>query len=247
MKTFRASPCPAFAVFFVAAAFAATGALAEGARRNEGSPPSTVRCPPIIADGATGALHPVGPRSKRFQCFDSSREAVAAGYLSARTQKRLDLSAWWRLAVTLASDTCGGAAADAEKKVTIFLQLREKGAAVFGEICPSPYRYVGRRTEDGVLLSASQVIEDDPNCPGRRSEVTFLVDLGKVTRTGAGSARYKRIRRCLSDPPVEPCATEWTGVAFKETSHVFPPVPGNVNAFSVGCAMTQTTCTDCHQ
>jgi hypothetical protein len=207
-----------------------------------------VECPPVVAHGPTGSYMAATKRNFSFQCFESVSEAKRAGFIESTRQSKLDLSAWWRLALRMKENTCPDTETfRTSAPVTVFLQLRQADGALFGEVCPSPYRYVGTRLSDGAVLSATESISDDPFCPDGLAESTFIIEFSNVTKRGAKTARYKRIKRCLSgDATPSTCTSEWVGEAFRETSHKFPTVPSNVNLFASACEVTRQTCKDCH-
>jgi hypothetical protein len=205
-------------------------------------------CPPVIVDARSGLYFKRGTNKERFPfaCFPSVKEARKDGYASSMKSLNASLEGWWRLKVERERTTCADTASSGGA-VTIFLQIRELEAALFGETCPGSARYVGGRTGGGATLAARESIKKDPTCDGGESEIDYIVTLAAGAGVRGAQAKYERVKRCLApEAPNPACSTSWEGRAFKETSHVFPPVPHHINQLGSGCRAALTTCAGCH-
>lgn len=207
-----------------------------------------VRCPPVIGDSKTGAFY--NSRRRRefpFTCYDSVKSARKRDLTDGRRQRLSEVTGWWRVPVAKTSSTCPVDVADGAV-VNFFLQARQQDDVLFGELCPSTGRFVGRRLPDRAIFVATSSSDAETLCPEGGAEVTYILDLGKVGPVQAADTTLTRTIRCLkSGAGPLTCDTIWTGVAIREKLHdFFPEVPEDINSFERTCLMTRARCLECH-
>jgi hypothetical protein len=203
-------------------------------------------CPPVIAVEKDRTFYRIkrGMKNAPFECFGKVRDAIKRGYVESTDVEASSFTGWWRVAVKPKENSCPGESLPSAP-VNLFMQMLETGGAVFGEVCPTTLRYVGKRLRGGLTMVGTKMIDSDLLCSTGQAEITYTIDFSSFTGAKAHNASFHIVKRCLKTPAT--CSISYQGEAFRETIHeFFPQVPNDVNNFAGTCSFTLSKCADCH-
>ncbi|MBX7137375.1 MAG: hypothetical protein K1X83_05275 [Oligoflexia bacterium] len=216
-----------------------------------------VRCPPFIAERAGGLFYP----KRNYACFPSARAARKAGLAGpALAQSLPDYTGWWRLGFKKVSDSCSGNLSSDLARTTIFLEIRQDSAGLYGTLCPnSATNYSGvapplkpvEAQRQGFSVSTRIITSGDTDCAGGDAETVNTVEARNFDQNyrNALTARFISVKSCV-DPGQSSfrCARVYEGQGGRETpDHRFwPDVPTRLEEFSPACQTALTKCSGCH-
>jgi hypothetical protein len=205
-----------------------------------------VRCPKIVGNARTGLFYP----GRDLQCFNNSKLAGAAGYVSASKGRSSPIDGWWRATLQSGKDTCQELR-PASYTTTIFLQLAERSQAIVSMLCPGEELLQGQPISgmNGYRLVADRQIENLTECKGAAT-MHYEVTMNRVTPDAEAALQvtYRVQRTCSPSAGGASCESEWRGIANREApNHTFwPEIPSSTDEFKGACSTALSRCSKCH-